>query len=364
MLFDSKIRQELSRTFGATLVVILTVVLTVFLIRTIGEAAGGAVAPQDVVLLLGYVSIGYLPTVLSLSLFIAVVATLSRMYRDSEMVIWFASGVGLMRFVRPVLRASWPVLLVIGLGLTFVWPWVNKAGADLRERFEQRSDLSRVAPGMFQSSRDGSRVFFIERGEGEAEARNVFVLMQRGDRESVTTAAAGRVEFEGERRYLVLDHGQRNETDAATGERALASFDRYRILVNERAVQSAQDRSPRELPTTALLRDAQPRRQGELTWRLGMWLGAGNLLLLAVGFAATNPRRAANWNLLFALLAFVAYFNLISLTKAWVAAGRIGTGAALLGLHGTVFALALLLLWWRDHAATTPRRAALRRAAA
>ena len=30
---------------------------------------------------------------LALSLFIAVVATLSRMYRDSEMTIWFASGV-------------------------------------------------------------------------------------------------------------------------------------------------------------------------------------------------------------------------------------------------------------------------------
>ena len=38
--------------------------------------------------------------------FIAVVVTLGRMYRDSEMAIWFASGVGLMRFIRPVLRTG------------------------------------------------------------------------------------------------------------------------------------------------------------------------------------------------------------------------------------------------------------------
>ena len=53
MLFDSTLRRDLARNFGATLVVILTIVLTMMLIRTLGLAAGGQVAPQDVVLLLG-----------------------------------------------------------------------------------------------------------------------------------------------------------------------------------------------------------------------------------------------------------------------------------------------------------------------
>jgi lipopolysaccharide export system permease protein len=95
MLFDSTLQKELSRAFGGTLVVILTIVLTMFLIRTLGQAAGGQVAPQDVVLLLGYVAIGHLPTMLTLSLFVSVVVCLGRMYRDSEMAIWFASGVRL-----------------------------------------------------------------------------------------------------------------------------------------------------------------------------------------------------------------------------------------------------------------------------
>ncbi len=104
MLFDSTLRRDLARTFGATLVVILTIVITMMLIRTLGLAAGDAVAPRDVVLVLGYTALGHLPTILSLSLFVAIVVTLARMYRDSEMAIWFASGVGLARFVAPVLR--------------------------------------------------------------------------------------------------------------------------------------------------------------------------------------------------------------------------------------------------------------------
>jgi lipopolysaccharide export system permease protein len=352
MLFDSTLRRELARGFGATLVVILTIVLTMFLIRTVGQAASGAVAPQDVVLLLGYVALGHLPTMIALSLFVAVVVTLGRMYRDSEMAIWFASGVGLTRFVRPVLRTGWPVLLLVGVLTLVVWPWGNRNSLELRDRYQQRSDLSRVTPGVFQTSSDGRRVFFIERESSDGvNARNVFILQQQERGESVTSARAGRLENTDDARYLVLERGQRNDTHAQTGERTLSSFENYRVLASERAVRSAEARPPRAVRSIDLVRNPTPRNLGELTWRLGLFLGAANLLLLAIGLAATNPRRASNWNLLFALLAFVVYYNLINLTQAWVASSRVSMGAALLGLHGAAFAAALALLWWRDHAA-------------
>lgn len=352
MLFDSSVRKELARTFGATLVVILTIVLTMFLIRTIGQAASGAVAPRDVVLLLGYIALGHLPTMLALSLFVAVVLTLGRMYRDSEMSIWFASGVGLSRFVKPVLRTVWPVLLVVMLLLLFAWPWGNRNGLELRERYQQRSDLSRVAPGVFQTSSDGRRVFFIERESGGGStARNVFILNRQDHAESVTSARSGRLELEGGDHYLVLERGQRNEVNRQTGERTLSSFDSYRVLASERAVREAEVRPPKAVATVDLIRVPSLRHQGELTWRLGMLLGASNLVLLGIGLAATNPRRASNWNLLFALLAFAIYYNVVNLTQAWVATGKLSMGAALVLVHGGMFALAMALLWWRDHAA-------------
>ena len=179
MLFDSSTRSELARSFGVTLVVILTIMLTVTLIKTLGQAAGGNVAPQDVVLLMGYATLAHLATMLNLSLFIAVVATLGRRYRESEMTIWFASGVPLSRFIRPVLRMAWPILLAIVVLELVVWPWGNQNSAELRDRYQKRSDLSRVAPGQFQTSRDGSRVFFIERdGDDAGTGRNVFTSGQ------------------------------------------------------------------------------------------------------------------------------------------------------------------------------------------
>ena len=52
MLFDSSIRKELGRAFSATLVVLVTVVMTVLLIRTLGQATIGRVNPSEVLLVM------------------------------------------------------------------------------------------------------------------------------------------------------------------------------------------------------------------------------------------------------------------------------------------------------------------------
>jgi lipopolysaccharide export system permease protein len=350
MLFDSTLRKDLARSFWATLVVLMTIVLTMMLIRTLGQAAIGRVAPQDVALLMGYIALGYLPIVLALSLFIAVVATLGRMYRDSEMAIWFASGVGLTRFVRPVLRMSVPVVAVVAVLILVVWPWQNQRSAELKERYERRSDLSRVAPGQFQTSSDGSKVFFIERDSQDGRTgRNVFILSTLPGSESVTSARSGHIDLEGEDRFLVLERGQRNEQNLRSGDKTLSRFETYRVLAGDRVSATVEDLPPKARPSLELLRLPTARNQGELVWRVGLVLGGANLVLLGIGLSASNPRRASNWNLLFALLSFVVYYNLINLSQAWVAGAKVGMGTALVVTHGLAFLIALGLLWWREN---------------
>jgi lipopolysaccharide export system permease protein len=220
----------------------------------------------------------------------------------------------------------------------------------LRQRYEQRSDLSRVAPGVFQTSRDGNRVFFVDRASHEgSDGHNVFILARKAEVESVTAARSGHLETVGDDRVLVLESGQRNEVNTKTNARTLASFETYRVLADDQAVRKATERPAKTLPTIDLLRNPTPRNQGELAWRFGLLLAAGNLLLLGVGLSATNPRRASNWNLLFALLSFFLYFNLINLSQAWINSERWRMGPLMLLLHGGAFMLALALIWWRDH---------------
>jgi lipopolysaccharide export system permease protein len=350
MLFDSSLRKELARSFGGTLVIILTIVLTMMLIRTVSMAAGGEVSPQDVALLLGYSALGHLPTMLCLSLFFAIVSTLTRLYHDSEMAVWLVSGVSLLRFLPPLLRFATPIWLVLVLLGLVIWPWSNRQIVDLRDRYEQRSDLSRVAPGQFQISGNGRRVFFIDSQSTEVgNSHNIFVLDTQPQRESVTTARAGRLEtsLDGTR-TLVLEQGSRADLDLKSGDRTLANFGEQRLVISEKALTRLDDLPPKVRGSLELLASPLPGMRAELAWRLGLVLSAINLLLLAVGLAAGNPRRGNSWTLLLALLTFTVYLNMLNLSQAWVASSRLTLGGALGGLHGSVLVLALLLLWWRD----------------
>jgi len=105
-------------------VVLVTIVMTIMLIKTLGQASRGVVNPSEVMLVMGYTVLGQSPTILTLSLFIAATATLTRMYATSEMVVWFSCGQGLGSFLRPLLQFAWPVLVVIALLALVLYPFV------------------------------------------------------------------------------------------------------------------------------------------------------------------------------------------------------------------------------------------------
>lgn len=342
MLFDSSIRKELGRSFGATLVVLITVVMTMMLIRTLNQATKGSVSPSDVMLVMGFTVLGQLSTILTLSLFVAVVGTLSRMYRDSEMAIWFASGQGLASQLQPILRFAWPIVAVIAVLGLLVWPWSNQQIQELRNQFEQRSDIDRIAPGEFQESSDGTRVIFIDKDSvSEEAASNIFLVEQRQGREFVTSSQTAQIQTVDGVRSAVLTQGQRVETDPGTGQIKLTHFDTYTLQLDEGRPTEAR-LTARALSTAELLQKPTPTNLAEAGWRTGLPLAALNLLVLALAITIVNPRAGQSTSVVVALLAFVVYYNLMSMGQSWVAAGRISLPTYLLGIHGSIFAIAAL----------------------
>jgi len=345
MLFHSSLRKDLARNFGATLVILVTIVMTIILIRTLGQASRGSVNPSEVLLVMGFSVLAQMTTIITMSLFISCVATLSRMYGESEMVIWFSSGQGLNQFIQPLFRFAWPILLVIGLLALIVLPWSQQQIQELRQRFEKRNDVERIAPGQFQESAAGNRVFFIDKDSpGERTGNNVFVSSRDGQFESVTTASRGRVEFVGIDRFLFLENGQQWLTHLGTGETRVTQFERYQLLIDANYVPTLSVRNSRQSTTWQLMEQLTPVNQGELAWRFGLLITAINLILLALALSAVNPRVGRSYHLGLALFVFVAYYNLLTVGQNWISTGRIGALPYMLMLHGGILALALLWL--------------------
>jgi len=345
MLFHSSVRKELARSFGATLVVLATVVMTIMLIRVLGQASRGSVNPSDVLMVMGYTVLSQLPTILALSLFVSIVGTLSRMYRDSEMVIWMSAGRGLGALLRPLLRFSWPVLAAVAVLSLGVWPWANGRIQDMRDRYERRGDLERVAPGQFQESAQGNRVFFIDKDTPDAAtANNVFITASNNGQEVVTSARSGRLTTIGEDRFAILNDGQRLESN--TGKPGLKVSD-FREFGNRlgNAAQSAQDEIPvRTRSTMQLLNQPTAINLAEFAWRIGLALAAFNFVVMALALSSVNPRAGRSGNLVFALFAFIVYYNLLNLGQGWIVTGKLSVLGLLVLLHGGVLAACLVLL--------------------
>ena len=361
MLFHSSIRKELARSFGATLVVLSTIVMTMTLIRTLGQVSRGSFNPSDVMMVMGYKVLAYMPTILTLCLFISIIATLSRMYRDSEMVIWFSSGQGLGSLLGPLFRFAWPVLLFVVALALIVLPWSNSQVSQLRDIYEQRGDIDRIEPGQFQESASGSRVFFIEKNNtGKQSGTNVFVATTENGKETVTSARSGRVQVVGQDRFLTLGNGQRLENTIGKNDLKISEFEVYGVKIAQDLRAGSDFSSLKTRSTKDLVQDPTPANLAELSWRTGLIFAAINLIILSISVSSVNPRVGTGTNLGFALFTFIIYYNILSLGQSWIASGAASFAGFSIMLHGGAFIFASLWLIkghnnWRWNIRRQPR---------
>ena len=334
MIFQRAVRREFTQSAAGRFVALFAILVTTQLIRLLTEAAGGKVAPEAVAALLGFAALNYLPILLSLALFIAILLTLSRSYRDSEMVVWFSSGLSLTAWVRPVLTFAIPLSLAIALLSLFLSPWALSQSAEFRQKLSARSDVGQVSPGAFQEANSAERVVFVESVTDDASfVRNVFVSSLQHQRLGVMIAPTGHLETtENGDRFMVLENGRRYEVEPGTPEFRILEFARYAIRVEAKEARGIE-LTPKNMPLWDLIRENQPAHRAELLWRVGIPLSAIVLALLAIPLSFVNPRGGRSANMLLSILAYMIYNNLLSVSQAWVAQGQISFTLGVLSVH-------------------------------
>jgi len=349
MIFSRALYRELASAAGATFTVLFTVCITWTLIAILGRAAGGRVASGDVVALIAFQSLNYLPTVLTLTSFISVLVVLTRTYRDSEMVVWFASGQSLVAWIRPVLVFGIPMVLLVGALSIFVTPWAKMKSTEFIQRFENREDLKRVAPGQFRESSSSDRVFFVEgSANGSTVVQNVFVNTIQGTGNSVVVAKEGVIEPDGKGgQFLVLKNGRRYQGVPGQADYQSMEFERYSMRVATKVPVLGTD-VPLDAQSTAMLLAVKNQyTRSELLSRISSPIVCLVLVLLAIPLGFVNPRAGSSANLILALLIFFTYNNLVKMVEATVKKGKLDFALAWWPLHLLVAAIVVILFAWR-----------------
>jgi lipopolysaccharide export system permease protein len=348
MIFQRSLLREFTATGIATFLVLLAITITTQLIRFLGFAARGNISSDAVLTFLGFASLRYLPLLLSITLYISVLMTLTRSYRDSEMVVWFTSGQGLDSWIRPVLIYAAPTTVVIAILSFFLSPWAIGKADVYRQQLESQEDIAAISPGVFKESPHTERVFFVEKLAADlATVANIFVHSNENGEIGTTVAKRGYQQTapNGDR-FLVLLNGRRYIGPPGSAEYRIIEFEKYSVRIEASEVKEALP-SVKAMEMSTLILDKSPDARAELVWRTGLPLSALVLSLLAIPMSFVNPRAGRSLNLMLAALLYTVYTNLLSVFQAWVMQQKVGVFFGMWAVHVAMLAMVVMMFYFR-----------------
>jgi len=340
--------KEFAVYFLGTVAVLTLVLSSTRIIRYLasvaqGELPGGAV--------LGLMSLKLLwaqTIIIPVGLFLAVLLTLSRWYRDSEMAALSAAGVSPVQLLVPVgllgLLASVPIALLS----FYLAPWAEEQTIKIEERIQSEPALTGISSGAFRSFDDDRRVFYVQQlSRDRSRLENVFIRDSSGPtKETLLAAPSGRIEIDNSNgdQFLVLEQGYRYDGRAGELDFREMQFAEYAILIEQPELK--QKSRGEKAMTTAKLWGFRKLDivSAELQWRLAIPVSTVMLMLLAVPLSYTAPRSGRSGRLAMAVMVYLLYSNFLKVSDSWLSHSQIPQWVGLWWVHLVIIGLFVLLM--------------------
>ena len=349
-IIDRYLLREILLGWVAITLVLLLIMISHRMVGYLAQAATGELPGDVIFVLLGVKTIWLLVYVMPFSLALGVVSGLGRLYRDNEMTVLAACGVGPGRLYPPLLGMAVVVALLLGWMALYFTPGVVAYGERITQRAVQQADISLLGAGRFNVLHGGMIIFYAERlSEDKQRMENLFVYVydrknQDKPPQVISAASAYRMtDRNSGDEYLVFVDGYRYEGRPGEVGYRIMKFDRQGVRVELPGKEPASSKRS-AIPTVDLLGSHDLKQIVELQWRLSVPLSVMVLVFLSVPLSRMSPRKGRYGGLVMPVLVFVIYFNLMGTAKAWVEQGAIPPLIGIWWVHLLPLVLAIALL--------------------
>ena len=273
--------KEMLLTWLAVLTVLMVIMVGNVLGRSLSQVSEGVIRADMLLILVGVKSISLLVTLIPLGLYLGILLAHGRFYRDNEMSVMQACGVGWLDLLRPTAITGLIGVVAITLLTIYASPWAARYEQSLKQTMREQSALSLVTAGKFIESTDGNTVFFARQSNAQrTQFNDVFMYRQREDSiPAVDSArlASYQIDEESGDEYLIFTDGQTSVGNPGEKGYTITNFKRQGILRPRDDIDE-----PRLITKgkrlSQLLDSGSPVDMAELQWRISIPLAA---LLLA-----------------------------------------------------------------------------------
>jgi lipopolysaccharide export system permease protein len=348
---DRYIFREVASTWVAVSGVLLIILLSLQLSRVLSQAAANGFPREAVLSLIGLTSTGYLPVVVPIGFFLAIMLGLGRLYHESEMAAIQSCGVGPGGLYRPIAVLGVIVAaLLVWLGFSVI-PQAMTRVQEIREEALRNAQFGTLEPGRFRTFGGGNVVFYAERVDDNRVLHNVNVFVDRpsedGKKDStleiwVAARAQQRGAGQAEQTFVLYD-GRRYEGIPGQGEFRIVSFSEGGIPIRLGELRKTSG-SPQAKPTSELFRSSDRADAAELGARLSAPVMVLVLMLLAVPLSRLRPRQGRFGKLGIGILAYFIYALLLDAGRTWIENGIMPVAIGVWWVHAIVASAGLWLL--------------------
>ncbi len=352
MITKRSILKELRFQGGVIFCSLFTVVLTMALVRTLGNAASGETAPDIVLPLILFSTFSSIGTIIALTAFLAVFITFTRLQNDNELVILRTSGMRLFDFTPTIMKFVLPLVLFSAVTTLFATPWARHQADKLRLQAESDSSLKQYSAGRFSEFSKGNRIIFFERTEKESMKLGlVFVKIQTDtNREIVILGGNGEISFINEIPWIILRNGSRFDVKQSNQSKdyQFTVFDTYRMsLENPPKNYTLQKRIKSTDSVTLFNRSTDPDL-AELFMRTGTIFLCAFLPFLAVPLSLGGGKQLKILHIFTAILIFLIANHLLGIFQALIIKGSINWLISQMVLPITITVLTQIFSRYRE----------------
>lgn len=325
MILTKYLIKETLKSQLAILFILLVIFLAQQLVRVLGSAVNGNV-PVDVILpLLGLGMPTMAQLMLPLSLFLALLLTLGRLYSESEITVMQACGIGTNALVKVGLILSIVTAAIAAYNSLYLTPWALKKQVEVVENAKANPSASAITPGQFISSNNGNFVLFVDKVKGD-QLSDIYLFQTRQVgkvKPSVIVAEQGNFSTAKDgSQTLALKNGERFEGSAVLPEFRVTHFQDYLAFLAFNPAK-AEEADLDMQDSNALLKNSSANAKAELQWRISLFLAVPLMMLIAIPLSKVNPRQGRFAKIIPALLLYLIYFLLQSSLKTAGINGKI-----------------------------------------
>lgn len=312
---------------GAVSLVLFLVVFSGRFIKYLAEAAIGDLSAGILLPIMLYKLPAFFELILPLGFYIGVLLSFGRLYADSEMVIFRASGTSQWQLLGRIATATIATTLLVAMLALVLGPnGAARANALLAEP-RSAEGMHVLAEGRFKKQRSGDYVTYVEQIDEDGSMSTVFVAERQrsatGTVLSTTLAQSGAIEIDPDsgRRYLQLSNGHRYSVSPGKAELTQARFSGYRSLIPEIEGGLRSQAQVETLPTSALIGSDNSEHMAILGWRISLAFIVPVMVLFAIPLSQTDSRRGRYAKLGPALIVFLLYFVALSQARSMAEEG-------------------------------------------